>query len=223
MNNKLESPSDQAGADTDRMPHLDTSRIPQTEQETHQPWRLNAYLDRRRCFVFAVALQLAFVVGLAVPRVTTLLYGQVAVLKAAPVDPRDLFRGDYVTLGYDISRITNADAKTGEPIYVVLKEREPYWTLAYSSRTRPVAGQNEIVLKGKVNWVDATGTASVTYGTERLFVPEGKGRDLERKLDGLKIEVSVDQEGSACIRRVIDQNRVVMDASNLFKPHSANL
>ncbi|OIO30741.1 hypothetical protein AUJ77_01795 [Candidatus Nomurabacteria bacterium CG1_02_43_90] len=35
----------------------------------------------------------------------TLRTGQEVLLKTLPVDPRDFFRGDYVVLRYDISRI----------------------------------------------------------------------------------------------------------------------
>jgi len=35
--------------------------------------------------------------------------GETIYLRARPVDPRDLFRGDYVVLGYDIDRLVLAD------------------------------------------------------------------------------------------------------------------
>ncbi|RUV26721.1 MAG: hypothetical protein EOQ60_03660 [Mesorhizobium sp.] len=38
-------------------------------------------------------------------RAAILRNGKEVLLKVEPVDPRDLLRGDYISLGYDISRI----------------------------------------------------------------------------------------------------------------------
>ena len=42
-------------------------------------------------------------------RVSLLRSGDVVTLRTAPVDPRDIFRGDYVILNYDISRLHIAE------------------------------------------------------------------------------------------------------------------
>ena len=41
------------------------------------------------------------------------LRGETIRLRTVPVDPRDLLRGDYVILGYEISRIPDAAGNTG--------------------------------------------------------------------------------------------------------------
>ena len=38
-------------------------------------------------------------------RAIPLLTGQTVLVKVVPVDPRELFRGDYVQLSYDFSRV----------------------------------------------------------------------------------------------------------------------
>src|ERR671921_157628 len=49
-----------------------------------------------------VLLILVAMIGLrALPLVT----GQTVLVRVVPIDPRDLFRGDYVTLSYDFSRV----------------------------------------------------------------------------------------------------------------------
>ena len=52
-----------------------------------------------------VALQLVFILGLVAYKEVTLRFGTEVMLQTVPVDPRDLFRGDYVTLRYGISTL----------------------------------------------------------------------------------------------------------------------
>ena len=67
-------------------------------------------------------------------------------LKTQPVDPRDLLRGDYVRLGYEISSIDVAQLPAGEtirrhdPVYVTLgKGGDATWQPLAFSRTQPTA------------------------------------------------------------------------------------
>jgi len=53
----------------------------------------------------AIILQLIVLVGMIAMRLTPLLTGQTILLRVVPVDPRDIFRGDYVTLAYECCRI----------------------------------------------------------------------------------------------------------------------
>ena len=54
--------------------------------------------------VLALA-QIGFLGWMIAGRAALLRNGQEVLLKVEPVDPRDLLRGDYVRLGYEISRI----------------------------------------------------------------------------------------------------------------------
>jgi uncharacterized membrane protein len=51
-----------------------------------------------------MAFQLTVLIGMIAGRTAMLQSGETVLLRVTPVDPRDLFRGDYVTLGYDFSR-----------------------------------------------------------------------------------------------------------------------
>ena len=55
--------------------------------------------------ILAVILQLIVLAYMAGEREYVLRNGKVIHLRTAPIDPRDLFRGDYVRLNYEISRI----------------------------------------------------------------------------------------------------------------------
>jgi uncharacterized membrane-anchored protein len=61
----------------------------------------------------ALALQLAVLLIMAVPREWALHFGKVVLLRTAPVDPRDVMRGDYVRLNYDISTVPRERCRDG--------------------------------------------------------------------------------------------------------------
>lgn len=74
-------------------------------------------MDRSRAFLAGVSgvVCLAVLVAMLVGHAWPLWVGQVIYLKVRPVDPRDLFRGEYVVLGYDIAtlRVRSASAERG--------------------------------------------------------------------------------------------------------------
>lgn len=127
-------------------------------------------------------------------RVSLLANGREIKAAVVPVDPRDIFRGDYVTLGYGFT--SGADialpegARTGDTVYALLKEQGPSdWTLAGVTAEQPeTPGSGEVVLKAIVDraW---RGQASpqptvgrLRFGIERFYVPQGQGRVLEKQV-----------------------------------------
>ena len=61
----------------------------------------------RRIFIAVIVLQIVFLLGIVGYRESILTLGRTAVLQTVPVDPRDPFRGEYVTLRYEISTLGN--------------------------------------------------------------------------------------------------------------------
>src|SRR3954465_2772482 len=59
----------------------------------------------RKVLLITVAAQLVILVAMIAVRALPLLTGQTVLVRVQPVDPRDLFRGDYVILSYDFSRL----------------------------------------------------------------------------------------------------------------------
>ena len=55
--------------------------------------------------VLVALAQIGFLGWIIAGRAAILRDGRQVLLKVEPVDPRDLLRGDYVRLGYDISRL----------------------------------------------------------------------------------------------------------------------
>jgi uncharacterized membrane-anchored protein len=95
----------------------------------------------RSKFIFFVLLQVALLVGMIAYRQYWVATGEKILLRTAPVDPRDLFRGDYVSLRYDISAIdlsaldVKESFKPNEKIYVIL-EKNPDNTFSAKSVSR---------------------------------------------------------------------------------------
>lgn len=141
--------------------------------------------------------------------------GETVLLKTAPVDPRDLLRGDYVILSYDISaldasklrgdagRITEKDT-----VYVRLEKDNKFWAAREISTTRP-ADQNVwikgVLIRARNNNLD------INYGIEQFFVPEGTGRDIEGqpRANEISVEVKVTKQGLGLISQVFINDQPV--------------
>jgi len=162
---------------------------------------------RRRLLAIG-ALWLAIIGGMAGMKEYTLRTGREVVLKTVPVDPRDLFRGDYVILSYELSRLDlgrlgvgRLALSPGQAVYVPLRLDGRY-ALASGIRTTPPE-DGALYLKGRVQSV-AGQAVQVEYGIESYFVPEGQGRALEQvRGKTLDVVAAVDQAGSAAIKRLL--------------------
>jgi uncharacterized membrane-anchored protein len=160
-----------------------------------------------------VALAQTTVLGyMVINRVTLLHRGREIVLPIIPVDPRDLFRGEYVRLGYAISTVpmTLADGarpQRNEVIYVVVEKNagDEAWRAVRGTRTLPDdINPDQVVLKGRVLFGSAT-LQTVRYGIESYFVPQGEGPRLEALARNRKLAVlvAVDGAGNAAIKGLL--------------------
>ena len=159
-------------------------------------------------FVLAVVLQSLVLVAMIAARQYTLSTGVEVELRMEPIDPRSLFRGDYVSLSYAINRIdldkVSGDGPVygGTSVYVVLKKDTPYWSFVSVHPERPQVPSDHVVVKGRVG---RPADNFVRYGIESYFIPEGEGRALERPEPGQEVSVliAVDRWGNAAIKAVL--------------------
>jgi uncharacterized membrane-anchored protein len=162
-------------------------------------------------FVGLVAVQVLVVVGMAAGRESTLRQEETDVkLQTVPVDPRDLFRGDYVVLRYDIStlrteglRISASDVSPGATVYVALVEGPGGHWVVSDAATVPLTDR---FLRGTVTRV-SQGRLDVEYGLEQYFVPEGEGLAVERASD-VDVVVAIDDAGHGVIRHLVVDGEV---------------
>ncbi|MCX6998659.1 MAG: GDYXXLXY domain-containing protein [Kiritimatiellaeota bacterium] len=163
------------------------------------------------------ALQLLVLVYMSGERELILRTGRVVYLRTAPVDPQDPFRGDYVTLDYEISRVpTNLfrDAlvaskpdpalRGGHRVYAALRPDGDLASLVSLSDRQPDSG---LFIRGRLDPRQRNNYAvGVRYGIEAYFVQQGRGRDLERaRVQGavqlpLEMEVALGRSGTAVLK-----------------------
>jgi uncharacterized membrane-anchored protein len=154
-------------------------------------------------FILIIIFQVLILVGWTGYNEISIASGQTVVLQTVPVDPMDLFRGEYVQLSYTISTIRDIPGasalKNGDKAYVHLEQDGDVWEAIEVSTTRH--DDWDIFITGKVTrlW---NNQATIEYGIESYFVPEGKGPEIERARD-LKGRVAINGAGQAFIKELI--------------------
>jgi uncharacterized membrane-anchored protein len=185
---------------------------------------------RNRLLISAIVLallQIGFLSWIIASRAAILRFGQEVLLKVEPVDPRDLLRGDYVRLGYDISAVpvkmivnptAGAAVPESGPIWVRLeKGADGFWqpvsaSLATAFATAPAAGQTDV--RGTVlseGSLDGEETINVDYGISRFYLPEGEGRAIEQdmRVRSFGILAAVAKDGTLQIKGLMDGEKML--------------
>lgn len=184
----------------------------------------------------AFILQAGLLAYIVYDQASLLLRGTEIRLSVVPIDPRDLLRGDYVVLSYDISRLHSGKLKAdrafsvGDTLYVSLQQDGEDW--------KPISLSGDIpaqmpFLRGLVTSVqraamtgdeDCTATGgqcfsyAVEYNLEKFFVPEGAGREIEdmRNSQRVSVDVAVASDGRSALKRLLIDSKVVYDQPALW-------
>lgn len=170
------------------------------------------------------AIQSGILVSMIAGRAAILRDGTEIVLKVEPVDPRDLLRGDYVILSYNISLLQpdlfedlGADDSEGGPrdVFVRLALDADGFHQAVSARldAPPLAEirEGEVDIRGRIHYWTRFGPSFVEYGIERYYVPEGEGLEIEQGIldRDFVIKAAVAPSGAAQIRSLHDGDRLL--------------
>lgn len=151
--------------------------------------------------IFLAALQ-TVVIGYQIGERSYVLRTGVEVrLKTEAVDPRDLFRGDYVVLRYPISRLRDDQIVGPRPnrsedvrFHVRLVLGADGFANVEEASVEPLpARQGSVVLLTEpVTYVPGQGAMiAVRYGIERFYVPEGDGKEIESRRNEGAVSVTV--------------------------------
>ena len=163
----------------------------------------------RKILLITVAAQLVILVGMIALRAVPLVTGQTVLVRVQPVDPRDMFRGDYVILSYDFSRVPEDGIEgllekergswkklEGRTVYVpLLPDSVPgHWRAEKATVLKPGTG---VFLKGQMERY-----GSVKFGIEAYYVEEGTGRRYEQAIRDrqLSAELAVTSSGQAVLK-----------------------
>jgi uncharacterized membrane-anchored protein len=181
------------------------------EPVTPATWSLSRTTERLLVFVI-VATQIAILVAMIALDGLPLLLGERIKLQVIPLDPRDLFRGDYVVLGYDFNRLTagrveglplssddgwSYDNVSGRDVYVALVPKGDHYEATRISVKPPA---QEPYLHGRM-----VGPSRIECGIEAFYVQQGEGRRLENLIRQRKLlaEIAV-WHGHAKLVRLIE-------------------
>jgi uncharacterized membrane-anchored protein len=165
--------------------------------------------QQRPLIAAAIGLQLLVLVWMVAANTVPWHRSQTVYLRVVPLDPRDLMRGDYVTLAYDINRIPagrvagmgtlSRDQWAGRTVYVEL-EPEPggrHYRGGSASIAQPAEGR---FIRGTL-----TGPNWIEFGIESFFVQEGKGKEYEQAIRNRKLsaEIALTPDGRGAVRRLV--------------------
>jgi uncharacterized membrane-anchored protein len=183
-----------------------------------------------RFWLFAVAglIQVFFIALMVGDRVYILRSGREVILKTRAVDPRDLLRGDYVTLNYDISSVDAGALRQtpskgrGSPVYVKLaKDTDGFHKVVSVHLDVVPLAPGEALIRGTIVYGSQCGSddrsfcdkIQLNYGLERFFVPQGEGREIEKARNDSKLAViaAVTSGGRAAIKRLLIDGEPVYD------------
>ncbi len=134
-----------------------------------------------------------------------LLGTKTAVLATQPVDPFDLIRGQYITIGYEISSIPKIpDADIGNTVYVILKkDGEGISRYQDALLKKPKEG---IFIKGKIKSINEN-NLRIEYGIEQYFFE----RNAKFNARNMLVEVRLSDYGGARIVQLLDENQKPLD------------
>lgn len=178
--------------------------------------------------ISSILLQFAMLFGMIFLYQSIVLGGREIILKTEPLDPRDILRGQYMALGYEISTIKSELVKdvcagpencwlaNGSDIYVTLAEKgRGVWGATEAGGYKPAGG---LFLKGKVESITSPGGISVNYGIESYFVDPERARELETaaRKGLLFMRVVVDKNGKGVLRGIAEDFSTISlgDAQN---------
>jgi uncharacterized membrane-anchored protein len=183
-------------------------------------------------YILAALVLCGLILATVVQRAAILRSGQEARLEVVPVDPRDLFRGDYVVLNYRIGTVNvpldgTAAFARGQQVFVTLRPDANNMSRAVAiSAERPAVTGDDIVISGLVIspstcMLNDTGVrdcklgtraVGVRYGLESYFVPQGEGKKIEQTARGrLEVVAAVAPSGQAAIKRLLIDGKPVYD------------
>jgi uncharacterized membrane-anchored protein len=175
-------------------------------------------------YALAALVLCGLILVMVVQRAGILRSGQEVRLETAPVDPRDLFRGDYVVLDYRIGTVNAPSNVTtpfvrGQRVFVTLRPDESGKAKAVAiAAEQPAVTGNDIVIAGFVRAASTcqlneagnrdcklgSNAIGVRYGLESYFVPEGEGRKIELTPRArVEVVAAVAPSGQAAIKRLL--------------------
>ncbi|WP_226037690.1 GDYXXLXY domain-containing protein [Aquibacillus saliphilus] len=142
---------------------------------------------KRIFFYIIVGLQFLFLVGMAASYYMIDYFGETIKLETLPVDPQDIFYGDYVTLRYEIEEIQankwggNENPTSGNRVYVLLENKEGAYQVVKASDEKFQPSSGQVMLTAKYKYHDSINSIyQVDYGLGRYYIEDNTGQQYEQ-------------------------------------------
>ncbi|OIK16495.1 hypothetical protein BIV60_04265 [Bacillus sp. MUM 116] len=147
---------------------------------------------RGKQLIWACLVPVVILLGMCFTPIYTLMTGEEIILQTNPVDPSDLFRGDYVTLRYEAEEVPKKlvekevlnELKVGRgeiKVYVTLEKKNGIDTPVKVALVKPPAGT--VYLNGTLDYIgenqDQNEVAFIQYSLDKYFVEDNTGTDWE--------------------------------------------
>lgn len=158
---------------------------------------------RRLALLAVVAAQIALPLALAAVAAADLAFGREIRLRAEPVDPLDVFRGNYVVLRYEISTLpVQYDTERGERLCTELDEDDGTWRGSYALPGGP-SGDTSICGRATRD-ARAGEEVTIEYGIETYYASAERAEEIEASIaEGETYAVvDLDDDGSARVKRL---------------------
>lgn len=169
-----------------------------------------------------LVLSTVFLIAMAVNEQIRRSTGAEIVLRTRPVDPRDLLRGAYVALAYEVERVNLRDLPTpadptgwreGDTLYMALRKDMDVWKPVALSRERPPLEAGDVLLRTKYvrreDFADQTAPGQnmpvdilVDIGVDHYYADEKTALQLEKdaREQPLDLILSVGGDGKPVIK-----------------------
>ena len=179
----------------------------------------------RRFFVRGAAavaiLQSGAVGAMIYNRARKIETGKEVILESRFVDPRDLFRGHYVTLNLVAGDLDREEIETdgefgyGAQVYVELEKGEGlFWTARKLWKEIP-PGSDAAFLKGEISAIPSGDNTRyrIRFPFDRYFAPRLRAQELEkfRQDQQLGVVLALDEAGNGYIKGITVEGEVIYD------------
>ncbi|OEH93745.1 GDYXXLXY domain-containing protein [Bacillus solimangrovi] len=159
-------------------------------------------MKKRKYFLLALCIPVIVLLSMTIKPLQATYLGEEIKLKTVPLDPRDLFYGDYVILDFEIESVgfdqfdqslankftANTNKNTNQhfvyegnertiPVYIVLEEVDDVHQVKVVSEQKPSTGA---YVKGNLRtFVGSNDKLTIDIPIERYYVEENTGKQLE--------------------------------------------
>lgn len=179
----------------------------------------------RRTFLFGAVgvavMQSAAVGAMIFNRAQRIANGREVVIESALVDPRDLFRGHFVTLNLTVGTLeqdkieVDSEFKYNSEVYVELEKGDGVFWIAKKLWHAIPPGSTSAFIKGEVTSVPNTNRKRyrIRFPFDRYFAPRKRAKELEkfRQDQNLGVVLSLDEAGIGYIKGISIQGETIYD------------